>query len=488
MLRTKSFYTKASYDINQTIQWKMLSDDQAEEIVMAAFELLERTGAEIESPKAAEIFKKGGCWVKGSRVRIPSSKLEWALRTAPSRVTLCDRDGQRAILMETDNAHYGPGFGNAMTMDVKTGEIRKTKKEDVANISKICQGLQYIDFLMNNGKPGDVPEKTAELHAFEALVSNSKKPIVQEVSGPAQAAAIIEMAAAVAGGAEELRQNPFLAIYVENREALALNGEALETVILAAESGVPVVWNNVLFTGLTAPKSNTGALIVALANALTVTVLAQLAAEGAPVILGGFFSINDEENQVQPYGAPETSLIGAGFSNVLRYLRLPSFGYAGGCDAKISDAQMGLEAAFSTLHMGLSGTNLIFGAGQMESGAYSNPHLVVLADELVGMTRRIMRGLVVDEDHLARGVIDDVQPGGHYLGSPHTLYYFKEEQFWPQLMNRKRLDDWIAAGSKTLGTKAAEKAIDLLTYAEPVPLAAEIAAKLQAIIAKAEGN
>jgi trimethylamine--corrinoid protein Co-methyltransferase len=138
--------------------------------------------------------------------------------------------------------------------------------------------------------------------------------------------------------------------------------------------------------------------------------------------------------------------------------------------------------------MGLSGTNLIFGAGQMESGAYSDPSLVVIADELVGMTRRIMRGVGVDEDRLARGVIDDVQPGGHYLGSPHTLYYFKDEQFWPQMMNRKRLDDWIAAGSKTLGERAAEKAKDLLTYAEAVPLTAEIAAKLQAIIAKAEGN
>ncbi len=488
MFTTKSLFTRANYDINQTIQWEMLSDDQCEELVMSAFELLERTGADVLSENALKIFAQGGCWVEGNRVRIPSSKSEWALNVAPSRLTLCDRNGKRAVLMETNNVHCGPGFGNEETIDVMSGKIKKTTKEDVANIAKICSGLQNVDFVMNNGIPTDVNTKSAELHSFEALATNTTKPIVQEIKNVQQAKAVADMAAAIAGSSEKLQMNPFVALYVDNKEPLVASGEGLDTVIFAAQNGIPVVFNNVLITGITAPEKSAGALLVALANSLVAITLAQLAKAGASIITGGFFTIHDKASDMSPYGAPEVSLLGAGFANVLRYIKIPSIGFAGGSDAKTSDAQMGLESTFSILHMGLAGTNMIYGAGQMENGKISSPYLIVLADEVMGMTRRIMRGVEVNEDRLSRGVIDDVQPGGHYLGSPHTMYYFKNEQFWPNLMNRRRIDDWIALGSKTLGQRSAEKAQELLKFYQPQPLDSKITNQLQAIIVAAEAN
>lgn len=488
MFTTKSLFTKSNYDINQSIQWKILSDDQCEEIVMAAFELLERTGFEVANAAAAAVYEKGGCWVQNTRVRIPSPKLEWALRAAPSRVTLCDRSGKRAILMETENVYYGPGFGNKKTVDLQTGDIRNVVKQDIADLAKVGQGLSQIDFLANGGLPSDVNAATAELHSFEALVSNAEKPIVQEVKNGRQAKAIWEMAVAVAGGEIELRMNPFFALYTENTEALVQQEDASDIIVTGAEKGIPVIFNQNLVSGATAPATSTGTLIVALANALAGLVLSQLVREGSPIVLGGSFTIFDTVNDLAPLGAPEVSLLGTGFSNLLRFLHLPSFGSGGGTDSKCSDAQMGLEAAFSILHLGLSGTNLISGAGQMETGEYASPYLLVIGDELMGMTRRIMRGVEVTEDKLARGVIDDVQPGGHYLGSPHTMRYFREEQFWPKLMNRKRIDDWTAAGGKTLGERAEDKTKELLQYNQANPLASEVAKKLHDIIAKTEQN
>ena len=119
--------------------------------------------------------------------------------------------------------------------------------------------------------------------------------------------------------------------------------------------------------------------------------------------------------------------------------------------------------------------------------AVSYTHLV-MGNEIMGMTRRIMRGVEMDEDRLCRGVIDDVQPGGHYLGSLHTRYYFKDEQFWPKLMNRNRIDDWTAAGAKSLGQRTLEMTQQLLALAAPEALDADVAAQLQDIVAKAEAN
>ncbi len=487
MYTTKSLFTRANYDINQTISWKMLSDDQCEEIVMTAFEILERTGADILSPKALSIFAAGGCWVDGNRVRFPSAKMEWALRTAPSRITLCDRDGKRAILMETDNVHYGPGFGNQAMIDINSDEVRTVKKADIVDTAKICSDLDNIDFVMDSGLPSDVDSKVAAIHAYEAMVANTKKPIIQKVAGIDQAKVIVDMAATVAGGLEKLQMNPFTALYAVNLEPLSHSAELLDILILAAENGIPVIYGSQLTTGVTAPAKSAGALVVALANALVGILLTQLVKEGAPVISGAFFTPNDTENSVAPYGAPEVSLLNAGYANVLRYLRVPSFGFGGGSDTKVSDAQLGLESTFSILHAGLAGTNLIYGAGQIESGLTASAVSLAIGDEVMGMTRRIMRGIEVNEDKLARGVIDDVQPGGHYLGAEHTMYYFKSEQFWPQLMNRNRIDDWMAAGSKSLGIRAKEKVQGLLKFHSDQSLDAKVANELKAIVDKAEG-
>jgi len=482
---TKSNYSRANYEVNQTTLWKMLSEDQCEQIVMTALEVLERTGAEVLNKEALEIFEKGGCWVDGNRVRIPSSLSEWAVRTAPSRVTLCDRNGKRALSLETTNAYYGPGQDNVNIVDPMTGELRKPVKADVATTGLLCDGLKNIDFAMSNGLPTDVDANAAEVHAFEALVTNTTKPIIQSVKNVKQAQAIVDIASAVAGDLRELQKKPFVALYFGTEGTLIHSEETLAKVIFAAKNGIPFVYATKLIAGDTAPATSAGAIVVALADVLVGILLSQLVRQGAPVIAGGFFTINDTANGILPQGAPEVSLMGTGMSNVLRYLRIPSFGFAGATDAKHSDAQMGLESAFSVLHAGMCGTNLIHGCGQMEYGLTGSLELLVMNIEAIGMTRRIMKGVEVNEERLSRGVIDAVQPGGHYLGEEHTLKFFKSEFWWPALMNRNRIDDWTAMGAKSMGQRVKEKAQSIIKNHQPEKLAEETLAKIKAIVDKA---
>jgi trimethylamine--corrinoid protein Co-methyltransferase len=121
----------------------------------------------------------------------------------------------------------------------------------------------------------------------------------------------------------------------------------------------------------------------------------------------------------------------------------------------------------------------------VDSGHAFSPYLLTISDELMGMVRRILRGVEMNEDRLARGLIDDVQPGGHYLDTSHTRYYFKSEQFWPALMNRKRIDDWVAEGSRPLGVRAVEKTKELLTFSQARQLDKAISDKLVGILKSA---
>lgn len=486
MHTTRSNFTRASFDVNQTIHWEMLSDDQCEEIFMTVLELLERTGVEVLNEEAREVFEKAGCWVDGTRVRIPSALAEWAARTAPSRVTLCDRNGKRAVRLETTYSYFGPGQGNSFVLDHHTGERRKPVKDDVAATAVVCDALKNIDFVLSNGYPTDVKEAAADLHVFEALLTNTTKPIVQYVHSVKQAQAILDMAVAVAGSLKELNKNPFFVYLIDADGTLVHSDETLAKVIFAAKNGVPFIYHTKLVLGDTAPATPAGALVVALADVLVGVLLSQLIRQGTPVIAGGIFTIRDEENNMLPWGAPEVSLVGTGMGNLLRYLRIPSFGFAGASDSKISDAQMGLEEAFSMLHMGLSGTNLIQGCGLLEYGLTGSLVMLVIGDEIVGMIRKIIKGIEVNEERLARGVIDAVQPGGTYLGEEHTLKYFRKEFWWPTIMSRARIKDWTEAGSKSLGQRATEKTQSILQTHQPEKLSDDVLAKLREIIEKAE--
>ena len=240
MFSTTSLFTKAGFQVNQNIEWNMLTEDQCEVIALTAMEIVERTGVEVLSADACDTLKSYGCWVDGNVVRIPSNIIEKALLSTPSRLTLCDRNGKRAIRMEAGEVHYGPGTGNEQVIDVASGEVRAIKKSDVADIAKICGELADVDFVMDNGVPADVSAAAAEIHAFEALVSNTIKPVVQKVNNVAQAEAVMEMAFAVKGGAEKFRQNPFAVLMVENTASLQINADAVEVVKAAAQTNSPL--------------------------------------------------------------------------------------------------------------------------------------------------------------------------------------------------------------------------------------------------------
>lgn len=445
-------------------------------IFVTVEELLERTGAEVDSEDALKIFADGGCWVDGKTVRIPSAKLEWAIRTAPSRITLCNRLGERAILMETENNHFGPGFTAEQIVDWDGKGARAFKDDDFVKVARLCEALREVDFVA----PGCAckgPE------AFVPLAAHSTKPLILPVANAGEVSAIADMAAEAVGGADKLRRDSYVAVAISCDAARLHSEDAMGAVIAAAKAGVPFIYQTTLVSGKTAPLATAGTIVVALANTLVALTLAQLACEGAPVISGGRFTIVGDGDPI-PFAAPEAALISAGFANALRFLRLPSAIYGGISGSAISDAQYGAEATYSLVAATLSGANLILGGGTLEAGRQFSPSCLAMTDETMGQMRRIISGIKIDEDRKAIGVYEDVEPAGYYLDQEHTTTFFKSEQYWPNLINRKRIGDWEAAGSKTMGVRADEYVSSLLGGSDKALMDESALAKIKQILAK----
>lgn len=488
MYVTKSNFRACNYDVNQTISWKMLADDQCEEIFVTACEILERSGAEVESKEARDILESKGCWVEGNIVHFPSAKLEWALRTAPSRLTLCNREGKRAMLLETANVHFGPAGHAEQIVDRVSGEPRDIKLSDVIETARLAEQMGNVEFVTYPGLPTDTAEKTASLHALQAVLTHTTKPVLAPVCCAKQAKATVEMAAASVGGMEKLRRNPYIILSIECAEARFHCEYATSAVIYAAQNGIPFIYQNKLIAGETAPASTAGTLVLALANTLVALTLAQAVSEGTPVVAGGLFTIASDEEGKAPFGAPESALMGSAFANLFRYLGIPCAGTSGISDSAISDSQAGVEMAIGLLSTAMSGTNILSGGGLLEGGRQFSNSIFAISDEVMSVIYRIMKSFEVDEDKLACGVYDIVGPGGAYLGEEHTSVFFKSEQFWPNLITRKRIDDWMAEGGKSLG-KRAEEYVDML-LAQPACSCIDdaAAAAIKAVVDKADAE
>jgi trimethylamine--corrinoid protein Co-methyltransferase len=464
---------------------RLLSEDQKEQVHQATLELLRRTGVDVLVPEVRELLKDAGCWLDGERVRIPPHLIDWAIRTAPSRVVLCDRHGDPAMELEGRKGYYGTGSDTPFVIDAYTGERRQAVLADVANVARLVDGLEHIDFLMCMGIASDVTSDISDLYHFQAMAGNTSKPIVYTAWSLQNLKDIVEMAEAVAGGAESLRRNPFMALYSEPISPLTHGIESCEKLLFIAEKGLPVVYTPGMMIGGTGPVTVAGSLVQANAEQLSGVLITQLVREGAPVIGAGGILFMDMSKGLISYAAPEFMLAMTAFSEMYHYYGLPIFSFSGCSDAKVFDQQAAAEGALWMLVTALGGGNLIHDVGYLESGMTASYDMIVAMNEVASMVKRFLGGVEISEETLALDVIDRVGPGGHYLEADHTFAHFREN--WvPKLFDRAPRDEWELQGSLTMGDRVNSRVREILEHHEPAPLTADMAAALEAIIEKAE--
>ncbi len=481
--------TKSNYVANSSTMFRVLSPSQCDEILLAAEEVLERTGVMVYDEEAREIMKKAGCWVDGARVRIASSIVERSLRSAPQRVTLCNsRTGSRDVQLEGYNAYFGTGSDTPFFIDPYTQERKRGTKQLVSWACKCIDALPNLDFVMSLGIVQDVPLLISDRHQFEAEVLNTGKPIVITAHDIKGYADIIEMCEIIAGGEEELRRNPFMTLYAEPISPLQHAEEAATKLVLAAKKGLPVVYTPCVMAGGTVPASMAGVITNGLAESLSGLVINQTAREGAPFIMGGVFTIMDMTTTIFSYGSPEFDLLMAALADMAHYLKLPMFGTAGCSDSCIMDEQAGVEAALSITMTALSGPNLNHDVGYVEYGSTSSLDLLVTCNDIIGMARRLVRGIQVNDDTLALDVIDKVGPGGNFLKEDHTGKYFRAETLNSELNDRQSYDLWKESGSKTMEKRANEKTRSIIEDYQPEQLPKDVQQKIHAIVERAENK
>jgi trimethylamine--corrinoid protein Co-methyltransferase len=214
--------------------------------------------------------------------------------------------------------------------------------------------------------------------------------------------------------------------------------------------------------GASSPATMEGTLVQTVSESLAGLVIFQKKRPGTKFIFGGDATIMDMSTSIFSYGAPELNILNEALADMAHYYRLPFFCIAGSSDAKVLDAQAGLEYAMSIYNATLNGCNIIHDCGYLESGLTSSFESVLFADEIIGMIKHMLRPLRYDEESVPLGVMNKVGPGGNFLVEQHTAGHFKNTFWFPRFLDRKRFEMWEKGGAKDLRMLLNEKAREIL--------------------------
>ena len=471
----------------QTPQFSVLSESQIKAIHLAALEVLRRTGIRFHHAGAVDMLKQAGAFVSdGNLIKFPARMVEHAISSIPARVIMCDRDGEPSMFLEGSKASFGTGSDCLNLLDPETGEHRKFSQADIIDGYRLCDALPNIDFLMSIGLPADVDGKLTYDVQMALMLEHTVKPIVFVTDDGATCQRAIDMAAAVAGGHEALREQQHILLYSEPSSPLQQSETAVDKLLLMAEYELPIVHSPGPQMGGTAPITMASGLAMSVAEILSSIVVHQLKQPGAPFIFGAGLHHMDMKATQICYASPEFQLTKAAIAELGRWYGMPTWGYAGCSDAKVMDEQAALEAMLSVLMAKLSGGNLIHDVGYMESGLTCSFEMIVLTDELVAMTDNLIKGIDVSDDTLMLDEIHQVGPGGHFLATDQTLSRFRD--FWyPGLLDRSVRHTWLDRGATTLGERLNAKVKSILAEHQPKPLEPDKKQKVSEILAQAAG-
>jgi len=463
--------------INPNIQF--LDEEKCRKVHNSTLELLEKTGVWLDDPECLEMLRGAGAKIvdassKGRseykrRVRIPAHLVEEAIKSAPESITIYNRQGKSAMILEERKYYFGFVGDVPDYMDPYTNERRKTRFKDIEDITILNDFLPNADWVFEVGNCCDVDINYTYQSSAEAILRNTPKPVVF-CSGNIEAFDdIVDMGAAIVGGHENLRSKPYMICLDEPISPLLHDPDSVKRVFRCADMGLPLIYVPMPMVGVSTPCTLAGAILLGNAETLSGLVIHQLRQKGAPYICGAVPSTLDMRLGSYNYGAPELSMMCSAVADMAHYYGLPVWGTGGCCDSNAMDAQAGAEATLSLLSSVMAGANLIHDLGFFSQGLCISPGFSLIMDEIVSMVKRFAKGIDISDETLNIDLIDEIGPGGTFIDHDNTLKNF-QEMWSPRIFERTSFELLEEGSILDASERAQKRAGEIIKEHKPEPI------------------
>ena len=469
-------------DDNSGGLYKPLTTEQVEKIHNAALTILDEIGITYTSEQRdlIEELDNAGAQIDQSQSRILFDRqlVEKALSRAPGEIVLYSRDGKNDLALHGDRVHFGTGGTTTDILDIDTGLCRPSTLNDVYQIARLVERLDNIDLFIRPCTPMELPPEEYDINICYAGLKGTRKHVMMGIFDDRRIADVIDITAMVAGGIEKLRERPILSFYTSyGLSPLQQSYRPTRILYEAVTNKIPISVSSAPMAGITGPVTLAGTLTLAHAEVMSGIVMAQLISPGAPVIYGGLPVVGDMQTANFASGAMEAGMMNAAIHQLAKHIRIPNATSCGFSDSKLPDSQASWESGMLVLAAAMGGTNIIrhSGGGLLDQAMSLSLEQIIMNDEIIGRTRRVIRGIEVDDAHIDIETIKTVGPGGSFIETDQTFSYMRSEYYLGNgITNREPRDKWVESGSKNTATRAREMVKKILSEKDKAVLPAEI--------------
>jgi trimethylamine--corrinoid protein Co-methyltransferase len=447
--------------------YQIVSKSEVQKIHASTLQILENIGIKFADDEALHDLAEHGCQVDFEKqtAKFPPELVNDCLDECPPEFALHARNPKYDIVFDASSVHFSAGSGMSV-LDINSMQRRPGILKDAEEAARLCDALDNIAGANPGlGEVADKPTETNLEWTYAAAIRNSEKVTSVGVMNDSEKWGI---KMAQAAGAD-------IIVTVNSASPLGWTSDQITGARRAIAAGLPVGLQSMASPGVTAPATLAGAATVMNAEILAMAVFVELLKPGTGLMYSCFTIPLDMKSTMLASGSIELGMLTALSAQLSKFYGLGSIVYLPMTDAKLPNQQSGYEKAMQWLLAGMSGINLIWGAGMVDGHTlWSNAQLMMDA-EMCGMVARCLDGIQIDDDNLAIEVVKDVRHfPGSYLDTEHTFYRWRGERYLPLVSYRESYEQWIDLGGKDILLQADEKARSLLGSHQVPPLSPDV--------------
>jgi len=472
-----------------TIRVEVLSEKEIETIHAGTLKILRDTGVMVHHDEALELLSQAGAEVQQDKkiARLPERLVMSSIEQAGKKYILYGRNSEQTARFGYDDFVLMSSPGQYSWIDTDSNERRPASISDMTEAIKLGDALDNITIVGSMAQPKEISEAYRDVYLTGELVKGTGKPTRCWIKNEKTAKFILEIYRAVAGDAEALRQKPMVEAFLEPISPLRFPKDGLDIVREFARAGQPVSIGPMAMTSGTAPATLAATLAQENAEILAGVVIAQLFAPGTAITYGGIPHIMDPRTSICSFGSPEQGLMAVAMVQMANYYGFPVYVNVCLTDAKVPDAQAGVEKGTSMLLAALAGADTFGHCGICGTDHAGSLVWLALDNEIMEYVKRITRGFDVNAEKVAAEIINKVGPGGNFLAEEHTVQHFRKELWLAgPAWTRQSWDGWADSGKLSMADRLREQVKQVLSSYEPQPLDEGLANEIDTIVKAAE--
>ena len=445
-----------------------LDPDQIQRIDNASMDILENTGIHFRDKIALEDWKSVGAKIVEETVFLDRYLVKDLIKSIPETFTYHARNPENNLDFGKNYSMFVPMTGAPYLRDLED-KRRNPTLDDLANFHKLSHMLPAMHSSAHHiVEPYDHPISQRHLRITYSSMRYSDKTFMGMTTSPKNAEDVIKMCD-ILFGPNFIDNHPVVTGNCNGNSPLVWDETMLGAMRAFCKRNQPVLCSPFVLGGANTPASVAPTVAQLNAEALSALAYTQVVKKGAPAIYGHYLSTVSMKSGAPMAGTPEISLMNFMIGQMARHYKVPwrTSNTLGG--AKTFDAQAGYESATTLMAVMMSGANYIWhSAGWNEAGMHCSTAKFIVDAEQCAMAYRMAEGINWDDFDEGLRAINDIGPGGHYLGHPHTLDNFQRAFFMPELFDNNSIEQWQAEGSIEITERALKYANSLLAdYEEP---------------------